>query len=77
LAGAVVERRQASAPDSGRGRRKPLFPWREPHPLVRWLVQQRLPAFRFSFVPEANLKDFLPSSLPGLTRQSMRRRGFR
>jgi len=30
----VVERRQASAP-AAEGRRKPPYPWREPHPLVR------------------------------------------
>ena len=28
----MVERRQASAPDSGKARRKPLLPWRAPHP---------------------------------------------
>jgi len=32
LARAVVERRQASAPDSGRGGASRLAPWREPHP---------------------------------------------
>ena len=50
-AGAVVERRQASAPASG-GRRKPLTPWRDPHPLGAGGSTLRLPAFRFliSFV---------------------------
>jgi hypothetical protein len=44
-----VERRQASAPASG-GRRKPLFPWREPHPLGAVVGEQRLPAFYFPFL---------------------------
>jgi len=48
------------------GRRKPLYPWREPHPLVRWLVKQRLPAFRFSYVPGASFKDLSSFVIAGL-----------
>jgi hypothetical protein len=55
----VVERRQASAPDSG-GRRKPPTPWREPHPFGAALTTVRLPAFRFLF------SFFLPFVIAGL-----------
>src|SRR5579863_1510714 len=47
LGRAVVERRQASAPDSGRGGASRLTPWRVPHPFGAGLTTVRLPAFRF------------------------------
>src|ERR1700689_362289 len=40
------------------GRRKPPYPWREPHPLVRGLVKQRLPAVRFSYFAGSEPKSF-------------------
>jgi len=52
-----VERRQASAPDSGRVGASRSDPWRG---RTRWcggFLEQRLPAFRFLYLPEASLKE--------------------
>jgi hypothetical protein len=67
----VVERRQASAP-AAEGRRKPALSWRD---RTRWCGHEilRLSAFRFPLFLSFVLPFVLSlSSLPGLTRQSMR-----
>ncbi len=63
----LVERRQASAPESGEGGASRLSVARPARRMRAGRGIPRLPAFRFPL--------FLTSSLPGLTRQSMRRRG--
>ncbi len=84
-----VERRQASAP-AAEGRRKPISPWRAPHPLVRTVspasVGVPLPSLFFRSV--LLIRHFSHLSLPGIavrrtaslrspmTRQSMRQRNL-
>jgi hypothetical protein len=62
LARTVVERRQASAPDSG-GSAQADSSWRAPCPLARYQDQLRLPAFRFLYVPEVSRKEFVIASV--------------
>ncbi len=75
-ASAVVERRQASAPDSG-GRRKPSLRGARPCPLARQHETLRLPAFRFLYFSSlrAQAKQSSSSAKAGLlppTRSALR-----